>query len=146
MLNCIVFTKNKMKKKGKNPTKSHNRSSLQASRISLSDSPSAPLHRGHPAEPRCQGRALAPTQSVISDITWISFLLELPGALELPCRLWAGAQGPGMASAPGLGLGSIEGWRKWFLGCWASGLNLSVQCFHACLPPWLPSPPVSCHL
>ena len=107
MLNCIEFTKHKRKKNGENPTKSHNRNSLQASRISLSDSPSAPLHRGHPAEPCCQGRALAPSQSVISDITWISFLLELPGAEELPCCLWAGDQ----ESGDGLGTWAGDGER-----------------------------------
>lgn len=95
MLNCIEFTKKKKRKKEKTQLKATIETVSRLPGSPFQTPHLLPLHRGHPAEPCCQGRALAPSQSAISDITWISFLLELPGALELPCCLWAGDQGPG---------------------------------------------------
>lgn len=86
--NVSIPQKIKGKKNGENPTKSHNRNRVSGLLGSPSQTPpSALLNGGCPAEPCCQGRALAPLQSVIPGITWISFLLELSGAKELPCPL-----------------------------------------------------------
>lgn len=74
------------------------------------------------------------------------FFWSCQGRRSYPAACGQGTRSPGMASALGLGMGSVEGRRKLILGCWASRPNLNCQFFHACLLPWLPSPPVSCHL
>lgn len=95
----------------RNPTKNHHRNSLQAARIPL---PAFP-HLFHPTgasqrSPAVRGRPLAPSQSVISDTTWILFLPALPGATELPgLSVGRGPGSPRMALAPGLGLRGEDG-------------------------------------
>ena len=152
MLNCIEFTKNKMKKKKKkNKRRKPNKKTQKKQSPGFQDLPFrlpicsrstgatqlSPVVRGGPWPPH----NLPSLTSLGSHFFW-----SCQGPWSYPAACGQGTRGPGMASAPGLGMGSVEGWRKWILGCWASRPNLNFQFFHACLLPWLPSPPVSCHL
>lgn len=72
--------------------------------------PSVVLPGASQLSPAVRGGTLAPSQSVIFDTTWISFLLQLPGAMKIACL--SVGRGPGGPCVPSWGWGGGHGgWR-----------------------------------